>query len=409
MKNRSKLWDRNFTIITIGTIISAIGSVGLSFALSIVVYNNTSSIMLTGIYNAVTIIPQVLFPVLVAPYIDRISRKKIIVFLDYLLGAVYTVFGVYLISADFNYYLFIVVGFIASTIGVIYSLAYNSLFPDLIPEGFAQKGYSVSVLIYPIIAASFTPIAAIVYESVGIEILFIIEGLLLLICASVELFIKYEEGNRITDKYKLQEYFTDIKEGVLYLKKEKGILFIYLYMAVTIFASQGVSLLLVPFFQSHMVYNTTHYSLLLSAETIGRTVGGALHYMIKIPVGKRYAIASKVYIIYDVLDGVLMFVAFPIMIIMRFVEGFLGVNSANIRESSVQSYIPKEKRARVNSFFQLLVFGGMFLANLVAGVLGEIFSLPIAGAVFGCCGVIGALILICKNKTEISKIYNRDI
>ena len=409
MKNRSKLWDRNFTIITIGTIISAIGSVGLSFALSIVVYNNTSSIMLTGIYNAVTIIPQVLFPVLVAPYIDRISRKKIIVFLDYLLGAIYTVFGVYLISADFNYYLFIVVGFIASTIGVIYSLAYNSLFPDLIPEGFAQKGYSVSVLIYPIIAASFTPIAAIVYESVGIEILFIIEGLLLLICASVELFIKYEEGNRINDKYKLQEYFTDIKEGVLYLKKEKGILFIYLYMAVTIFASQGVSLLLVPFFQSHMVYNTTHYSLLLSAETIGRTVGGALHYMIKIPVGKRYAIASKVYIIYDVLDGVLMFVAFPIMIIMRFVEGFLGVNSANIRESSVQSYIPKEKRARVNSFFQLLVFGGMFLANLVAGVLGEIFSLPIAGAVFGCCGVIGALILICKNKTEISKIYNRDI
>lgn len=409
MKNKSKLWDRNFTIITIGTIISAIGSIGLNFALSIVVYNNTSSIMLTGVYNAVIIIPQVLFPVLVAPYIDRISRKKIIVFLDYLLGAIYTIFGMYLVSADFNYYLFIVVGFIASTIGVIYSLAYNSLFPDLIPDGFAQKGYSVSVLIYPIIAASFTPIAAIVYESVGIEILFIIEGILLLICASVELLIKYEEGTRKNEKYNLQEYFADIKEGVLYLKKEKGILYIYLYMAVTIFASQGVSLLLVPFFQSHMVYNTTHYSLLLSAETIGRTVGGALHYMIKIPIEKRYEIASKVYIIYDVLDGILMFVAFPIMIIMRFVEGFLGVNSANIRESSVQSYIQKEKRARVNSFFQLLVFGGMFLANLVAGVLGEIFSLPIAGAAFGCCGVVGALMLICKNKTEISKIYNRDI
>ncbi|MBM6839849.1 MFS transporter, partial [Clostridium saudiense] len=106
---------------------------------------------------------------------------------------------------------FIVVGFIAGTIGVIYSLAYNSLFPDLIPEGFSQKGYSVSVLIYPIIAASFTPIAAIVYESVGIEILFIIEGVLLLICASVELFIKYEEVNRISDKYSLQEYFMDIK------------------------------------------------------------------------------------------------------------------------------------------------------------------------------------------------------
>ena len=37
------LWTFDFTIITLGTIISAIGSVAMNFALSLVVFDQTSS------------------------------------------------------------------------------------------------------------------------------------------------------------------------------------------------------------------------------------------------------------------------------------------------------------------------------------------------------------------------------
>ena len=40
------LWTRNFTIITLGTVISAIGGVAISFALSFVVFDNTGSTLL---------------------------------------------------------------------------------------------------------------------------------------------------------------------------------------------------------------------------------------------------------------------------------------------------------------------------------------------------------------------------
>ena len=408
-KNKLRLWDRNFTIITLGTIISAIGGVALNFALNIVIYNETNSTILTGIYSAITAIPQIILPVFAAPYIDRLPRKKLIVLLDYLLGIIYISFGIYLFTISFNYYAYVVLGMLSSIIGSVYGLTYNSLFPDLIPEGCAQKGYSVSVLIYPSIAAVFTPIAAFVYQRWGIEIIFVIEGILLFIAATFEVFIKYKERNRVNRSFNFKEYDNDIKEGFVYLRKEKGIFFIYLYMTFASFASEGISLLLIPFFQTHAIYTTTNYSLLLSAETFGRMIGGLLHYMFKIPENKRYTIASKVYIIYEILDGVLMFLAYPLMIVIRFILGFLGVNSANIRESSVQNYIPREKRARVNSFFQIMAFGGILSAKLIAGALGEFMNYKFGGLIFGTVGFIAAVLCIFKHDKEIKVIYNKNL
>ena len=54
---QQKLWHKNFTLIILGTIISAIGGVGLSLALSVTIYDQTQSTWLTGLYSALTILP----------------------------------------------------------------------------------------------------------------------------------------------------------------------------------------------------------------------------------------------------------------------------------------------------------------------------------------------------------------
>lgn len=406
---KKTLWSRDFTIITLGTIISAIGGIALNFAMSIVIYSETSSTMLTGIYGAVTMLPQVLLPIFVAPYVDKLSRKKIIYGLDFLMGVMYILFTFYLKAFGFSYYIFMAAGVISSIIGVVYSQAYESLFPDLIPEGFAQKGYSVSTLIYPSISTVITPVAAFIYNSFGVEVIFFIEGILLIIAAIFEMGIKLEEKKKETIIYSFKEYIEDLKEGFRYLKAEKGIRCIFIYMTFMIFASQGVGLLFVPFFATHLIYNTTHYSLLLSADTVGRMIGGVLHYIIKIPKEKRYAIATKVYIIYEILEGSVMFVAFPIMLVIKVILGFLGVNSANIRQSSVQNYIPSNKRARVNSFSQILTFAGVIVAQLLAGALGEVMDYKYAGLCFMMVPLAAIYFCIFKNKDEIKKIYNRDL
>ena len=138
------LWSRNYTIITIGTIISAIGGVGINFAIGVLVYNQTQSTLLTALFSAVVMIPNIIFPLFIGPNIDRFSRKNIIVRSDMLMGIVFLVIAFITKDGYFNYSMYMVLGFILSTNGVIYGIAYESLFPELIPEKMMQQGYAIS-------------------------------------------------------------------------------------------------------------------------------------------------------------------------------------------------------------------------------------------------------------------------
>ena len=64
---RQTLWTKNFTIITLGTVISAIGGVAMSFALGFVVFDTTGSTLATALFTAVSALPRVLLPVLLSP------------------------------------------------------------------------------------------------------------------------------------------------------------------------------------------------------------------------------------------------------------------------------------------------------------------------------------------------------
>ena len=170
------LWTRNFTIITLGTGISAIGGVAMSFALSFVVFDNTGSTLLMGVFSAVSLLPHTLIPVLAAPYLDNFRRKPVIVGLDYFTGVAFLVMGVYLLSHSFQMEVYLAFSLLINTAGAVYQLAYSSLYPNLIPKGFAQKGYTVSGMLYPTVIMVMTPVASVLYTSFGLPVICLGEG-----------------------------------------------------------------------------------------------------------------------------------------------------------------------------------------------------------------------------------------
>ena len=99
-------------------------------------------------------------------------------------------------------------------------------------------------------------------------------------------------------------------------------------MTTSIACGNGNYLMSVAYFQSGTRgFTTAMFSFLQSAETLGRMVGGLVHYIVKIPPKVRYRITVWVYTIYNVVDGVLLLLAYPVMVVLRFIVGFLGVNS----------------------------------------------------------------------------------
>lgn len=405
MKNT--LWTKNFTIITLGTVISAIGGVAMGFALSFVVFDNTGSTLMMALFAAASSLPGIILPVLLSPYLDNFRRKPVIVGLDYLSAVIYLLFGLYLLKHSFSLPLYLLFSLACGSIGSVYNLAYESLYPNLIPEGFAQKGYTVSGMLYPTVTMVMTPVASILYTRLGLGVLCIGEGLLLAAAASVETQIRVEEHTKPGGKFSFGDYIGDFKEGFRYLKKEKGLLRIYGYMPITQGISQATEPLIRAWFRTAPGLNLTMYALFTTAEFIGRSIGGLVHYKFEIPPEKRFSLAYLVYVTYNIMDTVLLWLGFPLMLVNRGICGFLGINSATLRASSVQNYLPDNMRAKVNAVFNMLYALVPTLLTLAVGALGEMMDYRLCVTLVSAAGLLPCYLIMWRGREDVKKVYNR--
>ena len=373
MRNKKEtLWTKDFSCITVATILSAIGGEAMNLPLSLLVFEETQSTFLAALLLICGMLPDVILPILVAPVIDRGTKKKWIVGLDVLMALLYVAIGAWAGQYGFNYGIYILFVFVVGTISVFYRLSFSAWYPDLIPVGFEQKGFAVSGTIYPIITICMAPIATFLYEKVSISTLFyLVAGLTILV----------------------------------YLKKEHGVRNIYTYMSITSGASEGVAVMAQAYYQTQPWLSVTMLGFLKSAEMIGRVIGGAVQYKWEIPPKKRYAFTKMVYSVYDTMDAFLLFMPYPLMLLNRFLCGTLGSMSATVRSVAIQSYLPAHMRARVQALFGVIfAIGGIFF-QLVAGILGEMIPYRIVAFLLGMLTFTSMIFLIVIPKKDNAPIY----
>ena len=141
---QNKLWTYDFTVITIGSFISMVGSTLASFSISLVVLDYTGSTFLYMIFHVCYQLPMVVMPLLAGPYLDRMSRKKMIYTLDYASAGIFALMYLLLQSGWMNYALLLGGSVALGAINGVYTVAYDSFYPNLISPGNAQRAYSVS-------------------------------------------------------------------------------------------------------------------------------------------------------------------------------------------------------------------------------------------------------------------------
>ena len=99
---KNKLWTKDFTCITLATILSSIGGEALNLPISMLVFEKTKSTMASAFIFICGMLPDILFPILIAPVIDRGQKKKWIVRMDLLLAALYLGMGVLVQKSEFS-------------------------------------------------------------------------------------------------------------------------------------------------------------------------------------------------------------------------------------------------------------------------------------------------------------------
>lgn len=403
---KATLWTRNYTRLISASILGAAGGIAGSYAMSFLVFDETGSTLATGFLLALRVIPQFIMPILIAPWMDRLPRKPFLVGGDLIAGILYGLAGIYLHNFNFSYTGYLIFSLVLACIGAMDSLAYYSIFPKVITDGFEQKGYTVSGMLYPVMNVLIMPVAALLLDTIGVANILLVQGICSIIAACLENTIKIEETLRIDDKKSgINLWWQDFKDGFRYLKGERGLLSIFSYMAVTNGAARGMSPILVAFFRTAPGFSALMYSFFSVVEFAGRSIGGILHYHIEIPKKKRFAFAFAVYKIYELMDMILLWIPYPLMLVNRGICGFLGVNSATMRETAVQQYLPDEYRARVNAFSDGLISAAGSLFALVVGAVGEIVSYPITVTLTAFRCMIACWITIWGNRKAIKAVY----
>ncbi len=402
---RENVWSKDFTLITVGTIISAIAWQTINLPLSLMVFDETGSTLMSAILFISGMIPSVILPILIAPLIDRNPKKRTIVLLDYLTGFLFLLIAYIVKITGFQYFLYLLFSLMMGFIGTIYQLSYQAWFPDLIPVGFEQQGFAVSSTIYPTVTIVMSPVAAYLYKTYSISLLFVVIGILTIIAASIEIFITNIHKGETNSKFNFKQYKLDILGGFIFLKEEKGIRNIYTYMSITNGVANGMHLMVQAYFQTVSFLTVTMLAFLRSAETIGRIIGGFIQYKVKVPPNKRYRITKFVYIFYETMDLILLFIPYPLMIFNRFLCGLLGMTSATLRETSVQSYLPSNMRAKVNAVFNVFMSISIIIFQILAGFLGDRIGYRPVVIILASVSLISIFIFIVLPSDENKKVY----
>ncbi len=414
MSNKSNpLWTRDFTIITLGSVVSMFGNAMSGFAMSLMVLDISESTLLYSIYIAMFTLPQLIMPILSGALLDRFSRKKTIYTLDFISAGLYLLMSAVLASGWFSFPVFAVYCFILGSIQSIYIVAYESFYPLLISEGNYQKAYSIASVLETL-SAVMVPVSTFLYGKIGLSPLLLVNGICFFIAAVMETqigaeehYIETQQATKLEGHHPVRQMLSDIREGFRYLSEEKGLLAIAAYFAFSAICGGVSAVIVLPYFKSTFTNGEYWFMFVMAFSLAGRAIGGMIHYRLKIPAAYRYAIALTVYVVISVCEGIYLFFSFPVMMLLCFIVGIGGVTSYTIRISATQSYVPDEKKGRFNGAFNMLSTVGALIGEFAAGILTESFSerVILLTAMLLC--ALAAVVFIGGGKRHVELIYNR--
>jgi len=405
----NKLWTRDFSILSLGSIISIFGNALAGFTISLLVLDHSNSVFLFVLFMVVFNLPKLIVPMLVGPLLDSFSRRKTIYMLDFTSATIYFSMFFVLSGGFFNYIFLLIMAFIMGIIDSTYIVAYESLFPVLVAEGNYRRAYSVSSMIMPL-STIVLPFAAFLYERVGAGQILLYSAAAFFVAACIETQIRADETHlrKKTEKYSFSEFKTSFKEGLDYIKSEKGLVIITAYFFVAMFAWSNHSLLL-PYFRDTPHLGVMTYTFIMIAGVLGRFIGGLVQYKLDLPVSKKFMIAIFVYITSGIIDMGYLFTPIYIMGFLSFTVGLLTVTSYNIRISTTQSYIPDDKRARFNGTFHMIMNSGMIVGQLIAGALADYIPIRAVVVLFNGICLICVFAIMWRGRKHVIPIYNRSV
>ena len=224
MNNKTKLFNKDFTLMVIGQIISLFGNSILRFALPLYLLDTTNSAALFGVVSACSLIPMITVTPFGGIIADRANKRNIMVFLDFFTAALIAAFSLSMGNLNLISILIITLMVLYGIQGV-YQPTVQASIPLLVDKDNLLPGNAVINQVSSLAGLLGPVIGGILYGFYGLMPILIASIICFFVSAIMEIFIKMPYIKQETTSSILCTIKDDFKTSLNFIFKDKPVIF----------------------------------------------------------------------------------------------------------------------------------------------------------------------------------------
>ncbi|MGD6834537.1 MFS transporter [Sutcliffiella halmapala] len=367
---KNVLKNRGFVSLWLGTAISELAGAFGTYCNSILIYDMTGSKLALGSMWLLYFIPSIILQLVSGPFIDKWSRKWIMIASQWTRAVIFLVPLLSLTSGNLEPWHIYAVQIIIGLLAPLYVPASQAITPTIV------SGEQLSTANAYIDGTSrlmmfLAPVSGgIVIEYIGIKLtlLFVIASLTL--SGSFLLWLK-EHRTKKDIRSTWLEQFTD---GIKFFFKGRRIVWLGIFLGFVQFGVGVTMVINLPFIIDELDGNYNDYGLFMAGFPLGYVIGSLFVGKVKYKSRRKIMLGALViggltYVSLGIISNI--YLAIFVEIIAGIAMSFFNVHNTTINQQTV----PNHLMGKVFSVRLVIIRGVMPLGVLVGGVVSELWGI----------------------------------
>ncbi|MGG8383638.1 MFS transporter [Bacillus sp. R-CC1] len=391
MKLKNVLKNRSFFFMWIGSAISELGGAFGTLCNSILVYELTGSEMALSSMWLLYFIPSLILQLISSPFIDKWSRKWIMIFSQWIRASVFLLPLVMLVSGSIEVWHIYVVQIVVGLITPLYTPASQAITPSIVRKEQLQDANAYIDGMTRLMMFLAPVLGGVVIHFIGTELTLSFVCICLFVSGTFLLYIKENRTSQPIRKTWLGQFL----HGFTYFFTKPIIVWLGIFLT---FVQFGVGVTMVtnlPYIKDELSAGYAEYGYFMAGFPFGYVIGSVL-------VGKVTYKSRRILMLGGLFIGGLTYISLGFnhsIIIAIIIEVIAGICIAffNVHNTTIcQQTVPNNMIGQVFSVRLFFIRSAMPLGVLVGGILSEMWGVRalyfIIGSIICVTSLVGILL-----------------